>query len=249
MTSSSAVPRISTLRRLLRAPSAPPAERCELCRAELPQAHGHVVDTVSRRLLCACGTCGGTFEGTPDSQAACATGSRYRVVPRRYVHDASMTLSDGEWQSLGIPVGLAFFFFNSGQARPVACYPGPAGPTESLLPLDAWSTLAGARPWIQTMAPDIEALLVRHVDDRRLCFIVPIDACYELVGRIRAHWTGLSGGDRVRAEIDAFFDGLAARSHRRNTEEPQKKHRRNTEENTEAIGLKTARSPQVGEAS
>ena len=35
--------------------------------------------------------------------------------------------------------------------------------------------------------------------------IVPIDACYELVGRIRHTWSGIHGGDEVIREIDAFF--------------------------------------------
>ena len=35
--------------------------------------------------------------------------------------------------------------------------------------------------------------------------IVPIDACYELVGRIRRTWSGIHSGDEVMREIDAFF--------------------------------------------
>lgn len=212
MTSAPRVPLVSTLRRLLHSTAPAPMDTCELCMAELPQSHGHIVDTVSRRLLCACGACGGTFHGGLEARHSASGVGRYRVVPRRYVHHGSMTLSEAEWRSLAIPVGLAFFFFNSDRGRMAAFYPGPAGPTESQLPLEAWPPIAEAHSWIGGMAPDVEALLVREVDGRRLCFIVPIDACYELVGRIRAHWSGMGGGDRVRIEIDVFFAELVTRS-------------------------------------
>ena len=41
--------------------------------------------------------------------------------------------------SLQIPVGIAFFFFNSSLGRTVVFYPGPAGATESLLALETWA--------------------------------------------------------------------------------------------------------------
>jgi hypothetical protein len=58
---------------------------------------------------------------------------------------------------------------------------------------------------MRAMAPDVEALLVRRTHEARDCFIVPIDACYELAGRIRRRWTGFGGGPDVRVEIDSFF--------------------------------------------
>ncbi len=44
------------------------------------------------------------------------------------------------------------------------------------------------------------------------CFLVPIDACYELVGRVRMHWRGFQGGQEVWREIGGFFDRLRERS-------------------------------------
>jgi hypothetical protein len=32
-----------------------------------------------------------------------------------------------------------------------------------------------------------------------------IDACCELVGRVRRHWKGFSGGDEAWSEIETFF--------------------------------------------
>ena len=177
-------------------------ERCELCAIPLTVEHAHLVDIESRRLLCACRTCS-------------AVGGRYRVLPSRYVHLPQMSLTAVEWETLGIPVGLVFFVTNSHLARTVASYPGPAGATESLLPLDTWTALSVRHPWLQRLAPDVEALLVRRVNDEYRCYIVPLDACYQLVGRIRKAWTGMGVGDLVERGIDAFFTGVEdkARQH------------------------------------
>jgi hypothetical protein len=208
MTATGFVPLVATLRRLLTPPVGPrPGERCEICSAPLSHRHGHIVDIRTRRLLCACGICG-TLSG------------RYRAVPARYVHLPSMQISPAQWDSLAIPVDLAFFFFNTDLGRTVACYPGPAGAAESLLPLDAWPALVDANPWIRTVAPDVEALLVRRVGEEYLCFLVPIDACYGLVGRIRTNWTGLGGGNGVRREIDRFFATIVEKSADPNAVEP-----------------------------
>ena len=65
----------------------------------------------------------------------------------------------------------------------MAYYPGPAGATESLLPLDAWEALVSQNPPLQKLQPDVEALLVNRAGKARNYFIAPIDKCYELVGR------------------------------------------------------------------
>jgi len=98
--------------------------------------------------------------------------------------------------------------------RTIAFYPSPAGATESALPLTAWHDIEQANPWVRTLAADVEALLVQKRRDEGDCdgFIVPIDACYDLVGRIRVRWNGLGGGGEVQAEIDRFFVEIAARS-------------------------------------
>jgi hypothetical protein len=76
------------------------------------------------------------------------------------------------------------------------------------LPLTAWETLAANNPDLTGMLPDVEALLANRVGDTRAYFIAPIDKCYELVGTIRKHWKGLSGGEEVWREIDKFFAAL-----------------------------------------
>ena len=67
------------------------------------------------------------------------------------------------------------------------------------------------------LKPDIEALLVNrvgraHGSAQAEYYIAPIDDCYRLVGVIRMHWKGLSGGAEAWTEIGRFFSDLRARS-------------------------------------
>ncbi len=188
----------SFLTRLLRQPATPTTQQCELCAGALDGAHGHVVDTTDRRLLCTCFACSMLFTSS--------TRGRLRAVPKRYALIPSPLFSDAQWDALGIPIGLAFFFANSKTQRIVAFYPGPAGATESELPLDAWSELRAREALIASMQPDVEAVLVYRLHGHRArSFLVPIDVCYELVGLVRSQWTGISGGDEVHETIDRFF--------------------------------------------
>jgi hypothetical protein len=179
------------------------AERCDFCDTEIPGEHSHVVNTSSRSLMCVCRACYLLFMHQG------AAGGRYRAVPDRYI---ALGGADVEWDTLQIPVGVAFFFYNSALARVAAFYPSPAGATESLLPLDTWTDMVGAHPFLEQLAPDVEALLVRRTRDNTESFIVPIDACYELVGGIRRHWRGFDGGEDARLQIDQFFTRLRERS-------------------------------------
>jgi hypothetical protein len=109
---------------------------------------------------------------------------------------------------------VAFFFLNSSLGRVAAFYPGPAGATESELPLDTWAEVLEANPQLSTMQPDVEAFLVRSkaTQGGTECYIVPIDACYELVGHLRTLWRGFDGGKEANAKLDAFFDDVSSRA-------------------------------------
>ena len=74
--------------------------------------------------------------------------------------------------------------------------------------LDAWQALADDNPVLRELEPDVEALLVNRVGESRDYYRVGIDECYQLVGLIRTHWRGLSGGTAVWDEIGRFFAGL-----------------------------------------
>jgi hypothetical protein len=186
----------------------PEEERCELCTEPISDRHGHLVDLGSRSLMCACRGCYLLF--TPGG----AGGNRFRAVPERVLALRDVEFSNAQWDALQIPVGIAFFFFNSSLDRMAAFYPGPAGATESELPLDAWADMVGSNPLLEALAPDVEAFLVRSGRDvpQTQCFVVPIDLCYELVGRLRRTWRGFDGGKEARDELDAFFDRLEERA-------------------------------------
>jgi hypothetical protein len=81
------------------------------------------------------------------------------------------------------------------------------------LPLEAWQELEQANPVLCELAPDVEALLVNRAGNARDYYRAPIDVCFKLVGLIRAHWHGLSGGTEVWREIARFFADLRERSH------------------------------------
>jgi hypothetical protein len=183
-------------------------ERCELCSAEVAAEHPHLIEPGNRKLLCTCNACAILFSGM---------GTKYKRVPRRVLALVDFHLTDGQWESLMIPISMAFFFRSTPDKRVVAFYPSPAGATESQLALDTWKDLEDANPVLQEMEADVEALLVNRIGHVRgyaapEYYVLPIDECYKLVGLIRAHWRGLSGGTEVWQEIGQFFDGLKRRA-------------------------------------
>ena len=139
-------------------------------------------------------------------------GTKYKRVPRRVLALADFRLSDGQWDSLMVPISMAFFFHSTPDARVVAFYPSPAGATESLLDLDAWREVMDTNLSFEGLMPDVEALLLRQEDERFECYLVPIDKAYELTALVRMHWKGFSGGEEVWATIATFFDDLKSRS-------------------------------------
>jgi hypothetical protein len=195
----------------------PAGEQCEMCSEAIADEHQHVVNVAARQLMC---TCRGCYLLFTDSQAQL----RYRAVPDRYLAFPDFALDRRAWSALQIPVGMAFFFRNSELGRTVAFYPGPAGATESELDLDAWNAISGADPRADLMADDVEALLVRvpeAEDEGPQTYLVPIDACYEFVGRLRKLWRGFDGGQQAREFIDGFFARIAGRARVRARETPR----------------------------
>jgi len=183
-------------------------EVCELCMEPIPDEHGHLVDLEARNLMCACRGCYLLFSSEG------AGGGHFRSVPDRYLAFPEFRLSPAQWDSLQIPVSVAFFFLNSSLGRIAAFYPGPAGATESELPLDTWAEVVDANPQLATMQPDVEAFLVRSKRGQggADCYIVPIDACYELVGHLRLLWRGFDGGQEANAKLNEFFDDVERRT-------------------------------------
>jgi hypothetical protein len=184
-----------TLRRLV--PQADPAEHCGLCRQALAPQHDHLIDPRTRRLVCSCQACAILFHN-PAAQ--------YKRVPKQVRFLTDYAISDADWDALMIPIGIAFFVkqTNEGGDRVAAYYPSPAGPVESLLSLDE------VHPAIDQLEPDTQALLVNRAAGEY--FVLPIDECYRLVGLMRTHWKGLSGGSEVWREMQLFFQEMKNRA-------------------------------------
>ncbi len=194
---------IEVLRRFVR-PRASAAERCDLCGAELSAEHGHLFEPPTRQLFCSCEACAILFSGQ--------TETKYRRVPRRVRYLSDFRLADSRWESLMLPIGMAFFFHSTPAGRTLALYPSPAGATESLLDLSAWAEVVEENPVLRELEPDVEALLVNRVRGAADYYLAPIDECFKLVGLIRAGWRGLSGGAEVWQSIEEFFADLKAKS-------------------------------------
>lgn len=195
----------SNLRSLVRRPKA--REHCDLCGIGLSPEHQHLIDPVSRKLICACSACAILFPSTGQT--------KYKRVPRRIRLLSDFRMTDVQWDSLLIPISMAFFMKSSVENRVLTFYPSPAGPMESMLSLETWDEIVRENPVLLEMESDTEALLVNRLEHARRpseYYVVPVDKCYELVGLIRSHWRGLSGGTEVWQGIQRFFNDLKERA-------------------------------------
>ncbi len=175
-------------------------ERCEMCAALLAPVHQHLMKLEKRQVTCVCDPCAILFSGNARQ--------RYRRIPRDVRQLRDFAMDDHEWDSLLIPIKLAFFVHSSTAQRTVAQYPSPGGAMESSLDLEYWNTIVERNPILKRFEPDVEALLVNRVAEVPRYFRVPIDQCFRLVGIIRTNWHGLSGGPDVWCEIELFFGDL-----------------------------------------
>ena len=199
---------LGTLRRFMREreQARVSLEHCELCSEMIAANHYHLLDLSSRTVTCACQACSVLFDGQG------AGGGKYRLVPRRYLALPNFQMSDEQWDELMIPVNMVYIFQNTMADRVMAFYPSPAGAMESLLGRENWESLISNNHILNDLEPDVEALLINRVKNTREHYIVPIDACYQLVGLIRVFWKGLSGGEEAWNAIGEFFADLRAKS-------------------------------------
>jgi hypothetical protein len=125
-------------------------------------------------------------------------------------------MTDAQWEGLRVPINMAFFFESTPAHKVVALYPSPAGATESLLELETWDSIVAENPVLRAMEPDVEAVLINRIGSDRgqagEYFRLPIDECFKLVGLVRKHWRGFSGGAEVWQELERHFAGLRERA-------------------------------------
>ncbi len=195
---------VATLRRITRPASRRNEEQCELCCIQLASEHRHLLEMPGGTIVCACDPCALRFQAV--------IGGRYKLIPRDTRMLWDLRITDEDWENLALPINLAFILKDSRANKVTAMYPSPAGATESLLPMDVWEAYVRKNPVLAELEADIEALLVNRVGTARDYFITPVDVCYRLVGLIRLHWRGLSGGTVVWHEIEMFFSSLKERS-------------------------------------
>ena len=171
-----------------------------MCALPLPPIHQHLLELEKRQVKCACDACAILFDGNARQ--------RYHRIPRDIERLTYFAMDDQEWDGLLIPINLAFFVQSSAAKRMVAQYPSPGGAMESSLDLEYWGVIAERNPVLTKVRADVEALLVNRVTTPPQYYRAPIDQCFRLVGIIRTHWRGLSGGTEVWSEIDRFFREL-----------------------------------------
>ena len=179
---------------------------CELCSEPIALEHRHLLEVATSKITCVCRACAILFD------AEAASSGKYRLIPDRRLYLEDFHIDAAQWQSMQIPVGLAFFCYHTPTQRVVALYPGPMGATEALLDRRTWEELQERHAVLRTLQPDVEALLVNHARGARQYFVAPIDECYRLVSVIRQHWRGLGGGQEVWKEIIRFFETLQQRA-------------------------------------
>jgi hypothetical protein len=184
-------------------------ERCDLCGAGVAPEHEHLLEPAHRRLVCACQACAILFSGQE--------GQRYKRVPSRIGVLPDFRLTDAQWDSLAVPINMAFFVRSGITGKVTAVYPSPAGATESHLALETWDPIVAENTGLQSMEADVEALLVNRLGAARgfpanQYFRLPIDHCFKLVGLVRVNWRGLSGGEELWRALEHYFTELAARA-------------------------------------
>ncbi|MGH7823592.1 MAG: DUF5947 family protein [Candidatus Binatia bacterium] len=195
---------IAALRQVMNMAAGARIDLCEFCGAQLSDNHLHVMVLSNRQLACACSACAVLLSGQGTT--------KYRRVPQRALHLRDFRLTDTQWESLMIPINLAFFFYSTTAGKIVALYPSPAGATECALELAAWNEIERENFVLKKMQPDVEGLLVDRIGNAPEYYLVSIDECYKLVGLVRTHWRGFSGGAAVWRQIDEFFGALKKRA-------------------------------------
>jgi hypothetical protein len=162
---------------------------CGLCSMPVMPTHVHLFDRTRQALECACASCALGLEQNHSG--------RWALVPHRAERLSESPIGSAAWDSLGLPIGLAFFVKSSaGGGAVTAWYPGPAGAVRCQLTFE---------PPALDLSEDVEALLINRVAGEQAAYRVSIDQCFALVGIIRTKWRGFTGGAAVKEAVTTFL--------------------------------------------
>src|SRR4051794_11855407 len=93
-------PPLSALRQFVRPRTK--QERCELCGNPLPTTHQHLIELANHRMVCSCDACAILFSDKNTK--------KFRRIPRRIQPLPDFQLTDEQWETLHLPINLAFFY-------------------------------------------------------------------------------------------------------------------------------------------
>jgi hypothetical protein len=178
------------------------SSRCELCAVPIGEQHSHLAEPARGSIACACPDCARLFdfEGL----------GRYRRVPDEVCSLTTVGFEAQDWAALGIPIGLAWLRrTDAGEIR--ASFPSPIGTAETTLEPEALDLLERLVPR-GSLRAEVEALLIHRLGTETEAWRVPIDICYMLVGTLRAHWIGLTGGSAAQYAVREFLARLRERA-------------------------------------
>ena len=139
---------------------------------------------------------------------------RYRAVPDRYLSFPDVSLDARSYDELEIPWRPCFLVLQLGAESDSRLLSRAGGRYRIGTLLAAWQRILEANHELRVLRADVEALLLRADSggDSFSCHLVPIDACYALVGRLRQVWRGFDGGTEAHQAMDDFFADVAAKS-------------------------------------
>jgi hypothetical protein len=169
---------------------------CDLCGTSMAEDHRHLLQLDERQIVCVCESCWALRSGDAE----------FRPVGSRVIWLDSLDLPDDLWARFGIPIGLAFFLRTGGGV--VAFYPSPAGATEKEIDVGVFSELEERNPRVRELDVESEVLIVDRLGERMRSAIAPTDEAYRLVGLVKTHWRGISGGPELQGAVDGFFEEL-----------------------------------------
>lgn len=177
------------------------ADHCEMCAALLAgDERRHLLDLAHHALLSICNACALAF-GPRGANAG-----SYRLIPTRHLALLNFQATDGLWAGSGRSAKIAYLLRSSEAGHVLAVYLDPAGARESAFDLEHWKTLLTANPLLDSLEPDVEALLINRMGQEQTFYIVPITTCSQLVGLL----TEQGNEQEIWKDPGAFFEKIQA---------------------------------------